>query len=75
MLGEGGTDLSKLQAAVREFQARDDRRVDPHGLRAVIDALEGEFAAETQQAAKAGDHLTDGWSTAATWISRPAACT
>ena len=45
MLGEGGTPLSNLEAAVREFQAREDRCVDPKGLRAVIDALEGEFAA------------------------------
>ena len=70
MVGEGGTPLSKLETAVRDFQARDDRRVDPIGLRAVIDALEGEFAAETQQAGKAGDHFADGWSTVATWISQ-----
>ncbi len=70
MLGEGGTPLSKLQAAVREFQARDDRRVDPKDLRAVIDALEGEFAAEARDAQKAGDHLVGGNITAASWISR-----
>src|SRR5713226_3286289 len=70
MLGERGAPLSKLQAAAREFQARDDRRVDPKGLRAVIDALEGEFATEARDAQKAGDHLVNGNITAASWISR-----
>ena len=37
MLGDGGTPLSKLLEAIREFQARTDRRVDPKGLRAGID--------------------------------------
>src|SRR3989441_9358378 len=70
MVGEGGTPLSKLQAAVREFQVRDDRRVDPKGLRAVIDALEGEFATEVRDAQKSGDHQVNGNITAASWISR-----
>src|SRR6266436_9497764 len=70
MSGEGGTPLSKLEAAVREFQARDDRRIDPKGLRAVIDALEGEFATEVRDAQKSGDHLVDGNITVASWISR-----
>src|SRR3989441_2044259 len=70
MVGEGGTPLSKLQAAVREFQVRDDRRVDPKGLRAVIDALEGEFATEVRHAQKSGDHQVNGNITAASWISR-----
>src|SRR6266478_4173476 len=70
MSGEGGTPLSKLQAAVREFQARDERRVDPQGLRAVIDALEGEFATEVRDAQKSGDPLVDGNITVASWISR-----
>ena len=48
MSGEGGTPLSKLQAAVREFQACEDRRVDSKGLRGVIDALECEFSAEVR---------------------------
>ena len=48
MLGEGGTALSKLLEAIREFQAREDRRVDLKGLRVGIDALEGEFSAEVQ---------------------------
>jgi hypothetical protein len=44
MLGEGGTALSELEAAVRKFQARSDRRVDLKGLRALIDALKDELA-------------------------------
>jgi hypothetical protein len=39
MLGEGGKPLSELEVAVREFQAREDRRVDLKGLRVVIDTL------------------------------------
>src|SRR3989475_13090580 len=70
MLGEGGSPLSKLQAAVRQFQARDDRRVDPKDLRSVIDALEREFAAEALDTQKSGDHLVNGNITAASWISR-----
>jgi Domain of unknown function (DUF222)/HNH endonuclease len=70
MLGEGGTALSKLQAAVREFQAREERRADPKGLRGVIDALEGEFAADVRDLQKSGDHLVNGNITAASWISQ-----
>ncbi len=70
MVGEGGTALSRLEAAVREFQAREDRRVDVKGLRAVIDALEGEFAAEAKEVQRSGDHLVNGNITAASWISR-----
>ena len=69
MQGEGGTALSKLEAAVREFRARDER-VDLKGFRAVIDELEGEFSIEAREAEKAGDHLVDGNITAASWISR-----
>ncbi|TMD34356.1 MAG: DUF222 domain-containing protein [Chloroflexi bacterium] len=70
MLGQGGTALSKLEADVREFLARDDRRVDPKRLRVVIDALEGEFSGEVKNTQKAGDHLVDGAITAVSWISR-----
>src|SRR5438132_10512070 len=70
MLGEGGTALSKLLEAIREFQARTDRRVDPKGLRAGIDALEGEFSTEVKDTQKSGDHLVDGAITAVSWISR-----
>ena len=70
MLGEGGTDLQRLQAAVREFQGREERRVDPKALRAVIDALEAEFAAEVRSVQKAGDHLAEGMVTVVSWLSR-----
>jgi hypothetical protein len=70
MSGEGGTPLSELQAALREFQARGDRRIDLKGLRAVIDALEAEFAAEARSCQEAGTHLADGSATVVTWISR-----
>ena len=70
MLGEGGTPLSELESAVREFQAREDRGVDPKGLRALIDALECEFAVEARSCQEAGTHLADGSATVVTWISR-----
>jgi hypothetical protein len=70
MLGEGGTPLSDLEAAVGEFQARDDRRVDPKGLRAVIDALECEFAVEARSCQETATHLADGTATVVTWLSR-----
>src|SRR5713101_7999991 len=69
MLGEGGTPLSKLEAAVREFQSRDER-VDLKGFRAVIDALEGGFALEAREAKRSGDHLIGGNISAASWISQ-----
>ncbi len=70
MLGEGGTPLSRLLAAIREFQARDDRRVDLKGLRAGIDALEAEFAGEALEVKRSGDHRIGGNISAATWISQ-----
>ena len=70
MFGDGGTPLSKLLEAIREFQARTDRRVDPKGLRAGIDALEGEFSTEVKDTQKSGDHLVVGAITAVSWISR-----
>src|SRR6202022_887269 len=70
MLGDGGTPLSELLEAIREFQAPPDGRVDPKGLRAGIDALEGEFATEVKDTQRSGDHLVDGAITAASWISR-----
>src|SRR5260370_8828325 len=70
MAGEGGTPLSKLLAAIQEFQARDERRVDAKGLRAGIDALEMEFAGEVREVQRSGDHLVHGNISAASWISR-----
>ncbi|TME52780.1 MAG: DUF222 domain-containing protein [Chloroflexi bacterium] len=69
MVGVGVTPLAKLQAAVREFQAREER-VDTKGLRQVIDVLEGEFATEVRESQKAGEHLSGGHITAASWISQ-----
>src|SRR5882762_2562083 len=70
MLGEGGTALAKLLEAIREFHAREDRRVDLKGLRAGIDALEGEFSAEARCSQVSGDNLVDGSATVVNWISR-----
>jgi hypothetical protein len=70
MLGEGGTDLQKLEQAVVEFRARDDRRVDPRRLRAVIDALEREFAEEAVNAKRSGDHLLAGAASVVGWLGR-----
>src|SRR5712691_531690 len=70
MLGEGGTPLSKLMAAIREFQARQDRSFDNKELRAGIDALEGEFCTNARSSQKAGEHLVSGNITAASWIAR-----
>jgi len=69
MPGKGGGALSKLEAAVREFQAR-AVRVDLRCFRALIDALEGEFAVEAREAKKSGDHLVNGSITAGSWISQ-----
>src|SRR6267143_2025639 len=70
MLGEGGTALEKLEQAVREFLAREDRRVDPKRLRSVMDSLEGEFSVETRAAQRSGDNLANGNPTVVTWLSR-----
>src|SRR6202521_5192991 len=70
MLGEGGTPLSELKAAVREFQAREDRPVDLRDLRGVIGGLELEFAVEARRCQESSTHLADGTATVVTWISR-----
>jgi Domain of unknown function (DUF222)/HNH endonuclease len=70
MLGEGGTPLEKLEAALREFQAREDRQVDDARLRAVIDGLEGEFSFNARSSQKNGEHLAGGNISAASWIAR-----
>ncbi len=70
MLGEGGTALAALQKAVRDFQAREDRRIDFKGLRVLIDALEAEFSAEARSAQLGRDNLVDGSATVVTWIGR-----
>src|SRR5260221_12900326 len=71
MLGEGGTPLCELQAAVRKFLGRAERGgVDLPVYRGVIDALEGDFGSEARDAQKAGAHLVNGNITAASWIAR-----
>src|SRR6202795_366690 len=70
MSGEGGTPLAKLLAAVREFQAREERRVDPKGFRVAIDSLDGDFSTNARECARAGEHLVAGSITAASWIAR-----
>jgi hypothetical protein len=70
MLGEGGTPLSKLQAAAHEFLARDERQVDLKEYRAVIDGLDGDFSTTARQSQRAGEHLVAGNITAASWIAR-----
>ena len=70
MLGEGGTDLSDIEAVVRSFLQRDLRGVDLMRYRAVIYCLEGDFSAEARDAQKTGSHLADGAATVVTWISR-----
>jgi hypothetical protein len=69
MLGEGGTALSKLKAAVREFQASDEH-VDSKELRIVIDSLEGTFCANARRSQLGGEHLVAGNISAASWIAR-----
>ncbi len=70
MSGEGGTDLSELEAAVRSFLRHDQCGVDLKRFRAVIDSLEGDFASEVRNAQQTGAHLADGTATVVTWISR-----
>ena len=59
MLGEGGTPLDKVLAAIREYQARD---LDPEnddlaGLRAGMDGMESEFSAMARRAKQRGGPL------------------
>jgi hypothetical protein len=70
MLGEGGTPLAKLLEAIREFQGREDRKVDLKSLRQGIDALECEFSTEARSAQLSGENLADGSAGVVTWLSR-----
>jgi hypothetical protein len=70
MLGEGGTPFAIFQEAAREFLARDQRSVDLKSYRAVIDSLDGDFAAQTREAHKAGANRADGSASIVTWMSR-----
>ncbi len=71
MLGEGGTPLSELEAAVRKFLAREQRGgIDLTRFRSLVDALDGDFASEARTSQQKGDHLVGGNISAASWISR-----
>jgi len=70
MLGEGGTPLSDLEDAARCFLQRGEHSVDLKRLRAVIDALEGDFAVEARRAQQTGAHLAGGAASAVGWISQ-----
>src|ERR1700687_4639856 len=72
MLGEGGTPLDEVLAAIRKYL---DRELDPSEddlprLRAGMDGLEKDFSAMARRAKLRGDHFLSGTATAATWISR-----
>ena len=69
MLGEGGTDLSDLESAVRDFLGRDDRSVDLKRLRAVIDSLEGDFASRARDVRRVGGPIATGAASVVSWIA------
>src|SRR5216684_2832865 len=69
MLGEGGTPLDKLRAAVCELRTWDEP-VDNKELRVVIDSLEGLFSTNVRRSQLAGEHHIGGNITAASWIAR-----
>jgi Domain of unknown function (DUF222)/HNH endonuclease len=71
MLGEGGTPLSEFKAAARKFLAREQRGgIDLKVYRGIVDALDGDFASESREAEKSGEHLAGGNITAGSWIAR-----
>src|SRR4029077_6491694 len=71
MSGNGEICLDEVVETVRAFLARRHRGdVDLKSYRAVIDAMEGDFASEARHVEKTGEHLVDGNITAASWISR-----
>src|SRR6202171_4944771 len=73
MLGEGGTTLSDLENAARCFLQRGDRGVDLKRYRALIDALDGDFAAEARYAQQIGARIADACGTVVTWTAGPSA--
>jgi hypothetical protein len=64
--------LSTLEGAVSDFNHRDldPSDDDPKRMRAVIDALELEFASMVRRTQQRGEHLVCGNITAASWIAR-----
>src|SRR6202171_2764600 len=61
--------FSRLQSAVREFQASDEF-VDPKELRVVIDSLEGTFCSNARRSQLSGEHLAAGCCSPASWFAR-----
>jgi hypothetical protein len=71
VLGDGGSNpyLIELEAAVARFHAREERRIDPRRLRAVISSLEADFAEEAVSTKRGCDHLVDGAASAVSWLA------
>ena len=69
-MGEGGTELDKLMAAIQVFLNREERNFDLKVLRVGIDALEGEFATQAREVRVVGRHLADGAASVVSWIGR-----
>ena len=67
-VGGRGTPLSDLETAARTFLAREERSVDLKRFRALIDALEGDFALQTREVRKVGGHLGRGAATVVGFI-------
>src|SRR5258708_10850367 len=71
MSGYGEVRLEDVAASVRAFLARSQGGgVDLKSYRAVIDAVEGDFASEAHHVQMSGQHLVDGNISAAAWVSR-----
>jgi hypothetical protein len=71
MSGNGEVCLEDVAETVHAFLARGQRGgVDLKSYRAVIDALEGDFASEACHLEKRGEHLINGNISASSWISR-----
>ena len=71
MSGYGEVCLEDVAALVRAFVARTQRGgIDLKSYRAVIDALEGDFASEAHHIQMSGQHVVDGNISAASWIGR-----
>jgi hypothetical protein len=69
-MGEGGTELDKLMAAIQVFLNREDRNFDLKVLRTGMDALEGEFATQAREVRVVGGHLASGAASVVSWIGR-----
>src|SRR3982074_3517948 len=70
MSATGQIGLSELKAIAQEFLRRDGRSVDLKEYRALIDALEGDFASVAREEQRSGAYLAEGTITAVSWISR-----